>query len=48
MNIFVSTRPGDSKARGTGDVAVSVWASAATPRKVKAIKTHFDFIDGEL
>jgi hypothetical protein len=48
MNIFVSTRPGDSKASGGGDVAVWSWASAEVARNVKRTKIQFDFISVEV
>jgi len=44
MNIFISTRPGDSKVWGAGGVVVSVWANAAMLRNGKAIRMYFDFI----
>jgi hypothetical protein len=46
MNIFVSTRPGDSKACGAGDVvvSVSVWASATMLRNAEAMRMYFGFM----
>ena len=47
MNIFVATRPGDSKVWGAGEVVVAVWASAVMLRNAETIRMYLDFIGVE-